>query len=741
MFVALLAAAVLVVSPTGPFTSIEDALAVAEAGDTIEVRGGLYGPLVIDKSVTLIGLDGATIDGREAGDVVRITAPDVTLQGFTIRRSGRVLDREHAGVTVLAPRAVVRGNRLEEVLFGVFLKEAPASVVESNEIHGYPYETGRRGDGIRSWYSRDIVVRDNVVSGTRDVIFWFSDGAHIERNHVTDGRYGLHFMYDDGLRATGNTLERNSVGIFAMYSSNVAIEDNLIQQSHGPSGYGIGLKEIANLDVVGNVVVQNRIGISFDTVPHGIDAYARFGDNLVAFNTFGLSFQPSTERVEFVGNSLERNATQVEVRGGGDLLGNTWTDDAGNYWSDYAGYDADGDGVGDLPYEPRSLFASLRDRHPILGFFDHSPASIAIDLAARAVPDLRPSAKVVDTAPLTSPAPPAWFGGMSEAGARWPWMATVLGLVSVATLVSGSLAWVAPRARRIADANVAEPVVHARGITKRYGQVTVLDGFDLEIQPGEGVALWGPNGSGKTTALKCLLGLARAGGEVAIAGIDLRRDGRSARAQTGYVPQVLDLPDLPLRELMMFIARVRGASPTRVEQMLEVVGLVEHARKRPAQLSGGLRQRLGLALALVGEPRVLLLDEPTANLDVESRHVVFEVLRRQRERGVAILFTTHRVDEVVELASRVVTLDGGRISSEEDRSAFVHRFQGHQGALLHVESGAAEAATHVLTRAGFTVETHSDGWITLHGVPLHELVRVLAREDVDILELIPRGEF
>ncbi|MCA9846649.1 MAG: nitrous oxide reductase family maturation protein NosD, partial [Dehalococcoidia bacterium] len=81
MFVALLAAAVLVVSPTGPFTSIEDALAVAEAGDTIEVRGGLYGPLVIDKSVTLIGLDGATIDGREAGDVVRITAPDVTLQG------------------------------------------------------------------------------------------------------------------------------------------------------------------------------------------------------------------------------------------------------------------------------------------------------------------------------------------------------------------------------------------------------------------------------------------------------------------------------------------------------------------------------------------------------------------------------------------------------------------------------------------------------------------------------------
>ncbi|MCA9851090.1 MAG: ATP-binding cassette domain-containing protein, partial [Dehalococcoidia bacterium] len=189
------------------------------------------------------------------------------------------------------------------------------------------------------------------------------------------------------------------------------------------------------------------------------------------------------------------------------------------------------------------------------------------------------------------------------------------------------------------------------------------------------------------------------------------------------------------------IARARGASPSRVEQMLEVVGLVEHARKRPAQLSGGLRQRLGLALALIGEPRVLLLDEPTANLDVESRHVVFEVLRRERERGVAILFTTHRVDEVVELASRVVTLDGGRVSSEEDRSTFVHRFQGRQGALLHVEAGTADAVARVLTGAGMTVESHADAWITVHGVPLHELVRVLARAEVDALELIPRGEF
>ena len=247
--------------------------------------------------------------------------------------------------------------------------------------------------------------------------------------------------------------------------------------------------------------------------------------------------------------------------------------------------------------------------------------------------------------------PPAWFGGMSEAGARWPWMATVLGLVSVATLVSGSLARIAPRARRIPDAAVelTEPVVHARGITKRYGQTTVLDGFDLEIQPGEGVALWGPNGSGKTTALKCLLGLARAGGEVAIAGIDLRRDGRAARAQTGYVPQVLDLPDLPLRELMMFIARVRGASPTRVEQMLEVVGLAlpgNGSTLATAAARKGLFEQAGrLVVELCRRyydqddasvlPRAIVTREAIANLDLAIDERRKRLISYAGERGLA----------------------------------------------------------------------------------------------------------
>ena len=732
----LLLATVLIVSASGPYQSIADAFAAAQPGDTIVVRGGVHPPLVIDQSLTLIGEDGAVIDGGGVGDVVRIEAPDVTLEGFELRNSGRILDREHAGVTVEAARATVRNNVMHEVLFGVFLKHADGTVVEGNDIHGYEYDLARRGDGLRSWYSADATFAGNHVQGMRDVILWFSNSAHVLDNVVLDGRYGLHFMYDDDMTVRGNELAGNSVGAFIMYSSRVTVEQNLIRDNFGPSGYGIGLKEVDDVMVRDNVLLRNRIGVSFDTTPHQKAARAQLLGNLVAFNHVGLSFQPSTQRVESVGNWIDRNTSQIEVRGGGDLLGNTWTRETGNYWSDYVGYDANGDGVGDVAYEPRSLFGSLRDEHPALALFDDAPAALAIDFAARALPNLRPSAKVVDTAPLLEPGEPSWFE--AAGGARWPFLVLGGALAAVAAVVvrgARPMGFAPVPADRVdAAAGTVGPVLAVRGLGKRYGARSVLRGVDLDLRAGEAVALWGGNGAGKTTALRSILGIVRHEGDVEVAGVSVRRQPRIARRAIGYVPQDLQLPDLPASELLEFFGALRGVAPAAARAQALTVGIEAHLDKRPAELSGGLRQRLALALALLGDPAVLLLDEPTANLDRATRDGNFRVLAKMRDDGIALLFTTHREDEVVALADRVITLRDGEVESEQDADEFARHVRSHITPLLiRVADEDVERAVEVLERAGITSLPRA-GWIrVVHDAPAVPL-RALWEAGIEVVD-------
>jgi nitrous oxidase accessory protein len=193
---------------------LTQALAQARDGDTIVIPPGEYhGPLTINKSVALVGTDWPIIDGRGQGDVLTVTAPDVTIEGLVVRNSGDSLNDENAGITGLAPRITVRGNRLENVLFGVYLKEAPGSVVRDNIIGGKDLNVARRGDAIRLWYCAGSLIEGNHASHGRDVVIWFSPNSTIRRNVVEYGRYGLHFMYSDDEIVEENVLRYNSVGL------------------------------------------------------------------------------------------------------------------------------------------------------------------------------------------------------------------------------------------------------------------------------------------------------------------------------------------------------------------------------------------------------------------------------------------------------------------------------------------------------------------------------------------------
>lgn len=214
------------------------------------------------------------------------------------------------------------------------------------------------------------------------------------------------------------------------------------------------------------------------------------------------------------------------------------------------------------------------------------------------------------------------------------------------------------------------PVAYARSLRKAYPGSIVLDDVDFDVEAGEMVLLLGANGAGKSTFLRCLLGIVPFDGEVRIGGLDPRRHGRAARGRIGYLPQSPGLHlDMTVEETLRFYATLRGAGPHRRSESLARSGLQGLGGRRVAELSGGMRQRLGFAVALLGDPPLLLLDEPTASLDTASRALFRDALAAARQRGTAIVLSTHAPGELADLADRTLVLDGGKLLAGQDGGA------------------------------------------------------------------------
>ena len=704
----------LIVSPEGPYTTIAAALDDAEAGDIIEVRGGTYTtPLEIDKSVSLIGVDSPVLDGGGEGSLVIISAPGVSFQGFMLRNSGSNLNREDTGIVVQATDVTVADNVLENVLFGIFFANGHGSVARNNIVRGLDLAVPMRGDGIRIWYSNDVTIAGNVVSNTRDAIIWFADNVIIEDNTFHDNRYGLHFMYSSNALIENNFFENNSVGAYLMYSNGLTMRNNIVAYNRGPSGHGLALKDMDGVVATDNLFVGNRTGLFLDNSPFLYEGYDYFSGNVFAYNDIGVTALPAVERNIFWDNVFLDNIQQTSVRGRGTLQGNTWSQDGrGNYWSDYAGYDADGDGIGDIPYRAEKLFESLTDAYPELRLFIYSPAAQAIDFAAAAFPSLRPEPRLVDDAPLIRYTWPA--GVMTGEGRISGSLLLVAGLlVVVGSITSASmLLWPGgPKHSRhdtphthaaSAVKNVESNMIIAENLTKRYGQVVALNGVSFTIRAGEAVALWGTNGAGKTTALRCLLGMLPFEGQLIVNGLDVSRNSRAARTVIGYVPQEIAFYNMPVWEALRFYARLKKVPETRIEAALEQVGLTEHSRKSVYALSGGMKQRLALAAGLLSDPPILALDEPTANLDAQSRRDFLSLIRTLNQAGKTIVFSSHRLDEVVALAQRVLVLENGLLTLECPPDELTVKAGLQQWLRIRIPASHRDEALRLLQNQGIT---------------------------------------
>jgi ABC-type multidrug transport system ATPase subunit len=201
------------------------------------------------------------------------------------------------------------------------------------------------------------------------------------------------------------------------------------------------------------------------------------------------------------------------------------------------------------------------------------------------------------------------------------------------------------------------------GFGKRFGAVVAAEGIDLAVASGETLGLIGPNGSGKTTTLKALVGLVRpTTGRVTVDGLDAATSGREVRRLVGYLPQRLALPDgVTARDALRLCARLRGADSAEIESLLARVDLASAADRVVDGFSGGMRQRLGLAAALLGRPPVLALDEPSAALDPTGALLVRDLVGETRECGTTIILSSHDLAEVAVLADRIAVFAGGRV--------------------------------------------------------------------------------
>lgn len=260
-------------------------------------------------------------------------------------------------------------------------------------------------------------------------------------------------------------------------------------------------------------------------------------------------------------------------------------------------------------------------------------------------------------------------------------------------------------------------MISVRDLSVRFGQLRALDGLAFEVPTGQSVALWGQNGAGKTTVIRAILGLVPFTGGIRVAGHDARTDGRAVRAVIGYVPQAIALyDDMTTLGYLSYMASLRGVAPDESQRVLEELDLSHQANQRVGALSGGMRQRVALAAAMLGDPPIMILDEPTASLDSTARHSLLDRLVELRHSGKTLLITSHRLDEVSALADRVLTLDAGRLALDGPPDSAAARI-GLMGAdeattcllRLTLAPGSMQAALTTLQSGGFLASRNGHG--------------------------------
>lgn len=373
-------------------------MTAATAGDTVYLGDGLHaGPLVVRAhGLTLLGRPAAVVDGGGAGTAITVEADSVTLQGFTVRHSGRQMDRDDAAVKLVrCTGCAVRRLVVRDPLHGIYLLESHRVELAGNDILGAADLTeSARGNGIHLFNSSGNRLLHNRVSATRDGIYFsFASGNLVAGNEVTLARYGLHYMYSDDNRFEENAFADNAAGAAVMFSKRIVLRRNVFARHVGYRAYGLLLQTGEDILAEENRFEGNLTALFLDGSLRNT-----FRGNLIAGNGIGIDLLASAEQNTFTANVFRENRTAVrKVLGSGE---NAWSAEGrGNDWGDPAVYDLDRDGIGDRPYRAGDPFLTLAASRPALEVYGGTLAARALAWAEEAFPVFG-IPRVVDSAPL-----------------------------------------------------------------------------------------------------------------------------------------------------------------------------------------------------------------------------------------------------------------------------------------------------------------------------------------------------
>lgn len=366
------------------------------AGGVLRPAPGRYaGPATIAKPMTLDGRGKVTLEGGGRGTVLTLAASGATLRGLRLTGSGDSHDGVDAGLLVGGDDNLVEDNTLDDVLFGIHVKQGNRNRILNNRVAGRPAPRGARGDGLRLWNSRHNRVEGNAFRTVRDLTFANSPDNLILGNTLTDGRYGMQFIFSPRARVEDNRVSDTDTGIAVLYSPELVVRGNTVAHALDGGGAGIAFKDSGSALVEGNELLHCAAGLSANA-PLNTEAALTVRGNRFAHNVVGMYFYGEKGGHRIEANRFDNNLTQVGVSAAGVGEANLWQ---GNAWSDYQGFDRDHDGVGDTPHEIWLHADRIWMETPKAKFFANSPALELLDFLEKLAPFASPSLILRDAAP------------------------------------------------------------------------------------------------------------------------------------------------------------------------------------------------------------------------------------------------------------------------------------------------------------------------------------------------------
>lgn len=341
------------------YKNIKDAIIASQQNDTIFVQKGIYKEynILVDKSVTIIGVNRPVIDGKNKGEIIKIIADGVTLDGLILKNVGRSYTQDNAAVRVTESSSFVLQNLiLENLFFGIYIEKSHHGKILNNTIKGNAVEEYNSGNGIQLWYSESIEIKDNSISKVRDGIYLEFATNCIINNNVSfkNIRYGLHFMFSNNDTYQNNTFDNNGAGVAVMFSKEILMRKNKFINNWGAASYGLLLKEINDSEITENLFQRNTIGINIE----GSNRVTYQGNDFIS-NGWAVKSRGACYTNRFLNNNFVQNSFDLSYNS--KLNDNLFEN---NYWSEYTGYDLDKDGTGDIPYRPVKLFTYITNRTP-----------------------------------------------------------------------------------------------------------------------------------------------------------------------------------------------------------------------------------------------------------------------------------------------------------------------------------------------------------------------------------------